>query len=249
MAKTVSNQMNKWEAELARYAKKQSTAEATATSGGNFISLRPGKMIYKGVEATGGKMNLVILGQIIDRHYYLDDYSPSAPVSPVCFAFGEFDEDGKLGPLEPHNDSHEKQCEDCAHCEWNQFGTAKMGKGKACRECRRIAVISEGDLGNPGAEIALLKVPITSVKRLRAYVKSLTDGMGKPTFAVVTEVSCHQDDKTMLRVEFEAKAAVPPEALPAIFDMLDRAHAELVTPYQPYQAPEKPATPAKKSRF
>jgi len=67
------------------------------------------------------------------------------------------------------------------------MGLADVGEGKACRNVRRLAVIAEGDLEDiENAEIAYLKLPVTSTKNFSAYLAKTLKPVGRPFGRVST---------------------------------------------------------------
>lgn len=244
--------VNNWDAELAKYAGAASAVENQIATGGNFLSLKSGRLGYKGSEIPGNKLSAVVLDQILEHYYYEGEYDPNTPSSPVCFAYGEIADDGTMEEMRPHPKSVKPQCESCDKCPLNQFGSAERGKGKACKNVRRLALISETDLGDvTGAEVALLKVPVMSVKGWSGYVKQVADVLKRPPFAVVTTVSVVPDPKSQFRVQFELKAPIQDgQTIGAIIAKRESAHQELVVPYTPSPEAEAPATkPAGKRKF
>ena len=78
----------------------------------------------------------------LDRAYYIGKFDPNntTPKAPDCTS-----DDG----IRPKADSPLPQCEACAGCQHNQFGSAvnadgSPSKGKACRESKRIALFAFG---------------------------------------------------------------------------------------------------------
>jgi hypothetical protein len=72
---------------------------------------------------------------------------------------------------------------DCKTCPLNQYETADEGKGKACKNRRRIYVLREGELFP-----LLLSLPTGSLKELTKYLKRLLS-KGKKSNAFVTRFS------------------------------------------------------------
>ena len=57
----------------------------------------------------------------------------------------------------------------CATCPMNQFGSdPKGGKGKACKEMRRLFILQKGDMYP-----SIMNVPPTSLRQWDAYVSAL----------------------------------------------------------------------------
>lgn len=79
---------------------------------------------------------------------------------------------------------------DCATCDHNQWGSAvnddgSQGKGKACKEVRRIFIIPEGHMSPH-----FMSLPPTSLRSLRRFLNTVRDkGLKRPQQAV-TKFKC-----------------------------------------------------------
>ena len=126
-----------------------------------------------------------------------------AHVSKVFYAKG-FTE-GDSGPpdcwsvnaIAPDAGAAHKQSKTCAGCPQNVFGTAQTrdgvgGKGKACADIKRVAVVPTKDIDNLAfGGPMLLRVPPDSLKEIKDYGAKL-DQRGIPYNAVSTRVSFQQ---------------------------------------------------------
>ena len=229
-----------WRSELAKYAQKTVKMEEN-TATGNRISTRNGRLTYHDTPLKNNEMHVIILAALVENAYYNGPYDPDAPRSPVCFAFSEDGED-----MEPHEKSHERQSDSCEGCQWNKWGSADQGRGKACKNIRRLAVIPMGE--GPGveeikaAEIATLTVPVTSVKGYSAFAKELTTHAGLPPFAYRVRIWLEDDAKSQFRVRFEAadRKPLPEKLMPALIERVKEAEKLLDQPYV-YIEPEEAA--------
>jgi len=98
------------------------------------------------------------------KTYYESGYSDGSDEKPICYS-----NDG----ITPSPKSESVQSPRCATCPHNAFGSkiSETGaKGKACSDTQRLAVAARGDLTTP----LLLRVPVTSLKDLKAYGQLLT---------------------------------------------------------------------------
>jgi hypothetical protein len=114
----------------------------------------------------------------IDKTYYVEKYNPnqSEAKSPDCFS-----RDG----LRPDPTSTVKQCDTCAQCAQNQFGSGtdangNATKGKACSDTKMLAVFCAGGVFG-------FKIPSASLKNFNAYLKTLA-GYGLTPPAVITTI-------------------------------------------------------------
>jgi hypothetical protein len=239
MAPRAKMAVNKWDAQLAELGAAASATEDSASSGGSFIGTKGGRLSYKGGEVPGNKMNVIVIDHILENAYYQGSYQKDNPLPPVCFAFGRDAKD-----MKPHELSAEPQCETCKDCEWNKFGSADTGRGKACKNIRRLALITEDGLDNVlSAEVVYLKTPVTSGKAWTGYVKQLNDVFKKPPLAFVTEVASVPKDENF---EFLFKNLSEVTDGPTIGELLQKYETvkeDIFFPYQP--AEEAPAAPAR----
>lgn len=239
-SKPTATGVNKWDEELARMATESAAQETVSSS---FLSVRGGRLTFRGNEVPGNTLNVVVLASIHENLFYADRFDADNPAPPVCFAFGEIDKG-----MEPHEESSEKQSADCASCPQNVFGSADTGRGKACKNSRRLALITEDDLEDvAAAEMAQLKLSVTSVKNWSNYVSAIASTMKRPPFAVVTEISVIPDSKTQFKICFKPVGQITDgDILQAIMDRRPAALEAMMQPYQPPQA--KPEPPARATR-
>jgi len=210
--KPTSTALVPWEKEMAEAAKKQAQAEKPV-SGMASISTRGGVLSVDGDVVKGNELRLVVVGAVHENAFYPGRFDPDSPTAPVCYAFANEDADDPEATLAPHPESEDPQASSCADCPNNAMGSADTGRGKACKNIRRLVVVTEDALENPealkSAEVRVLKVPVTSVKNWAQYVRNvLTEDLNKPYFAVVTTVSCAPDPKTQYKVQFELAEAI-----------------------------------------
>lgn len=242
--------VNKWDSQLAEMGQQAAATEDSASSGGTFIGTKGGRLSYNGGEVPGNKMNVVVLDHILENAFYEGAYDKDNPAPPVCFAFGR---DAKT--MVPHELSASPQCETCKDCEWNKFGTAATGRGKACKNIRRLALITEDGLDDvAGAEVAYLKTPVTSGKAWTGYVKNLNDVFKKHPLAFVTEIASVPKDENF---EFLFKNVAQVTDGPTLGELMAKheiVKEQIEFPYQPAEeapapkkaAPRRAAPPARR---
>ena len=223
-----------WDEELAKYAKQ--AVATTGSGGGEFLSTKGGVLSYQGSEVPDNLMNTVILDHVFENHFYTARFDPNNPASPVCFAFGR-----DVDEMAPHADSTEPQSDTCKDCPQNKFGTADTGRGKACGNIRRLALMTEDGLEDvENATVAFLKVPVMSCKGWDGYVKDLERTKNRPPFAVVTEVSVVDDETAQFKVKFKLAEDVPASAIKALIAKHEKAAEEIMFPYQQMEAVQPP---------
>lgn len=115
----------------------------------------------------------------IDKTWYMEKYNPNAAEakSPDCFS-----RDG----IKPDASSPMKQCESCAQCAHNQFGSGvdqngNPTKGKACADTKMLAIYGAGGVFG-------FKIPSASLKNFNAYLTTLK-GYGLTPPAVITNIA------------------------------------------------------------
>ena len=225
-----------WDERLAGFATE--AAEAEQTTGGKFISIRGGRLSFNGAEVPGNKMSVIVIDSVYENHLYTEDFDAENPTSPVCFAFGRKDAE-----MSPHEESSEPQCGDCKSCPMNQWGSAEKGKGKACKNIRRLALIPEDGLSDlANAEIAYLKVPVMSVKGWQGYVQSIANNLKRPPFGVVTEIGVAPDQKSQFRLTFTLGQEIDDvDVLEALIARREQVSQEIGFPYRKNEDTPPPA--------
>ena len=241
-----------WAAELAKYAQDAPTTESASVSG-NWLTARAGVLNYKGVPVQNNRTEAVILASVLENVFYEEEFDPDNPASPVCFAFST-----TLKDLKPHESAPKPQHAKCAGCPQNEFGSADKGKGKKCKNLKRLAVIPFGD-GTPEAleaeELAFAKLSVMSVKQYDAFEQQADAAAGQKLgvapFWMASEIKVVPDPKSQFLWKFAPLTAVPKAAL-AIVAARAKEARDAIVPAQPYQpigddeGAKKPARPAAK---
>lgn len=241
MAKPTT-QVNTWKEELAKEASAAQAALPAAS--GDWLSVRQGRMKFKGADVPGNKAEFIILDFIRENQFYEGRFDPDNAATPCCYAFGN---DEKT--MAPHEKSTKPQHTDCATCPNNQWGTSETGKGRACKNVLRLALIAATD--DPKAiadeEVVWMKVSVTSVKNFSAYANQLASALSIPPFAAITEIASAPDAKTQQVVTFKLAEEIQDGAvIKAIMDK--RKTFKIDFPYQ--ERTSAPAhQPAQRSRF
>ena len=215
-----------------------------AQGGGNQIGTRNSRFTYK-QEVIGRELRVIVLEFIHENSYYDTDFDPDNPSSPACLAYSL---DGK--DMAPFNNSPNRQNEQCDGCPQNAWGSAERGRGKACKERYRVAVM-ECDADPADAEIAYLSIPPTSRKNFNRYVTGLDAKLGKPPFGVVTLFSFDEEEENptiVAEVDSEINDAAK---LAAIMDRIESVTGDLMEPpdfsgYEGDSSPKKKRATTKK---
>lgn len=218
-----------WESKLALQAKDEAAVEQP---GVQAFSLRAGVLSYNGQAMPDNKIRVIVLASSFERALFISKFDPNAITPPLCFALSE---DGN--EMAPHDGSYKKQSELCAICEHNVWGSdtnSPSGKGKACKETRRLACIPEDALTNgiSKAAVAMLRVPVTSVIKWSHYVHEVSAVSKRPVWTIVTEISVEANPKTQFMVNFNAVDAINDvNQLRALEDSRTRAMQMIMSPY------------------
>ncbi len=243
-----------WEEEMARQA---AAAKAMEPMQGRFISLRGGVMTFQQQPLPGNKLNAIVIDSVIEHQLYEGAFDPNSAASPSCFAFGRVSQD-----MVPHATVEKKQSEKCATCPKFAWGSdPKGGRGKACREVRRLALI-DGNLIEKGpeaitkAEVVFMKIPVTSVRNWASYVSQLANVVRRAPWGVVTEIAPQPDPKTMFLVKFALASQFGADILSAVAEKRKQLGDEgIMFPYKgggnaqpedPKAAADKAAADAKR---
>lgn len=228
-----------WDEEMAKQAQVAADMEAS-TAGGQFFSLRGGQLTFNDAPLPGNQMAVVVLDSVMENVYYEGKFDPDDITGPACYAFGR---DEKT--IKPHTAVAEPQHETCAGCPQNEWGSADTGRGKACANRRRLALIPAGAFNTATgkfepvlepehyetAQIAYLKLPVTSVKGYAAVVKQVAAALKRPPHGVFMKFKVVPDAKSQFRVLVEPLQQVPNELLGVIMARHDEAKNSIEFPY------------------
>jgi hypothetical protein len=244
-----------WQERLAQQAEVSKGMEES-TAGGQFVSLKGGILSFNDVPFEDNQMAVIIVDALLENVFYEGEYDPDTPQGPKCFAFAKVEDELKPHPtvVDAGNDMHSQ----CAGCPMNDWGSADKGKGKACRNTRRLAIIPAGKFDGKKFEpiedvdhyktaaIAFMKLPVTSIKGYSTFVKQIGNSLKRPPHGVITKVKVILDSKTQFKVTFEALTEVPDELMDTVMARHDEAAATIDFPYSPKDEEAEAKKPAKK---
>lgn len=247
-AATGETSMVKWDEKLAMYAQAASAKHQQALGQGNWIGTRAGILTYK-QQKIKQPLDCVIVADTFENAFYKGKFDENNPQPPVCFAFGD-----DIATMKPHDASVSKQNPDCVSCPKNVFGTSETGRGKACKNIVRMALVNIVDLKKDAtkAEPIFLKTTVTSRQPFARYSKDIEDNMARPLWGVVTRITTEQDESTQFKINFELEEELKDHKLFPILEKLSETQREaLLIPYQP-MTEAKPAAkgaPRKSNKF
>lgn len=221
--------------------KKQAEAmsERTAPPSGINIRVSQDKQFLLPNGQKADELQIVIVDFMARNEFYEGVFDPNNISPPACFAIGS-----NPTKLVPSANSPAKQCDDCASCPMNAFGSA--GKGKACKNGRQLAVIVVEEGVDPSdAPIWLLKVSPTGLKGFDGYIQGVARTFQMPPVAVVTSVT-FEENVTWAQLKFSD--AVPNNYLNECFARQDEARTllEQEPDVSQYEAPKPTKAPARR---
>lgn len=201
-------------AELGAHAKEAAAKERPSVS---RISLKSGVMNIGGDAVPGNNMDVIIVGGAFRNVLYLGQYDPNNIVNPNCFALADEEEelqahenvpdDAVPGDSDKTAREHPRACTGCMYNEWGS--DLRGGRGKQCKQTRRLIVMPANVLDEEDpveaivkSEMAILDIPVTSVKNYSNLVNSLSATLGLPVWAVITNVLVTPHPKKQFEVTF-----------------------------------------------
>lgn len=241
-----SKEIVNWVDKLAGEAKSVAALETPSLSN---ISLRGGVMMLNQVRVPGNKLECIIISSIFQQRFYKARFDPNNLSNPDCFSLSLNGEE-----MIPHEASKEKQNERCDGCPKNAWGSASTpenpSRGKACKDTRRIALIPKDAKDIAKAEIAVLTLPVTSIRNWGTYVNGLAAEYRRPPFGVFTEIEVEPDPKRQFTVRFRCTGIVADEGiLGAIYGRKPKIDEILMTPYDASGDAEKKADDGKTKKY
>ena len=217
----------------------QSAAMEAPTGG--FLSFKGGRMSYDDTPIPGDKMEVIMIDFLLENTWYLEDYNALKPAVPTCYALGR--DEATLAPHEECDDPQNTQCgisgqEGC--CQYAEWGSdRKGGRGKDCKNTRRIAMIAADVLkaDDPIAAIkkagvVMCKIPVTSIKIFSKTINQITKVLGVPQFAVVIELSVTPHPANQFQINWKIMDQIQDqELLEALYNKYVGNEKVLFAPY------------------
>lgn len=261
---TQTTDIANYDEELAKLAG-QSANLTNSSSGGKFFSTRAGVLAYDDAPLPGNQMCAIVIGWCLENVFYTEKFDADNRTPPTCFAFCKDPEaKDEMGPppIVDKEDIFDRQSELCVDCPQNEWGSADVGRGKACSNRRRLALIPGGTYVKQGknggyelemfddadhykaADVAFLKVSVTSGKSFDAYVKQVAEQLRKPLFAVFTRIWLEPDTKSQFKSCYELIEEVPNELLGVLLKRHKEVMEKIDFDYQPFEEDDA-AKPAK----
>lgn len=232
-----------WEEKLGKYAEAVTAEESVQ---GTWMSVKAGRLSIDKTPVAGNVLDCVVIAYAHENAYYEGKFDPNNPKPPVCYAINPEEEN-----LMPHEKAEDAQAEGCADCPKNQWGSGEGGKGKACKNIRRLALLPLDAAQDPTktatADVVYLKLPVMSVRNWAKYVNDCAAETKRPPFAVVTQIGTEPDTKAQFKVTFKLGFKVTD---PAVLEQLVARHErEMKAIDFPYQAAQAAAPVAENKKF
>ena len=225
----MGTELTNWNEELAKYAKDAASKERPATS---QIGLRAGVMMYQGQPIPGNNLDCIILTSAVEYRYDTKPFDPNNISPPDCFSLSTSGEE--MVPSPKSVSIQAERCDLCPHSHWAPNPKRPGKNHKACKERRKLALLPASVLkdGNfKTAELAVISIPVTSVKYWGTFVNALLAEYGRPSWAMVANISARPHPVNQFEVNFKSVSPIPEEYLAAIRDRIAGADEILLTPY------------------
>jgi hypothetical protein len=239
-----------WDEELAKHAKAIAETERPSLSS---FSLRGGILKLQDVALPDNMVEGVIIANVFVNELYEGKWDPNVVRNPICSAIAEVEEELAPNPancLKLQNPT----CSGCPQMEWGSDPGG--GRGKACKEVRRLGIIpmKSLDQANPvesvaKAELAVLRVSVTSVKQWANYVQEINSLYKAPPWALITRIKVVQDAKTQFKIMFTGIGKLSPELGKAIYARREEATRILSTPFEIATPIEDEPVPTRSKKF
>ena len=223
-----------WELELAKEARDETAKEST---GADRITHKSGVIKLDGKPVADNKLPMAIIDYGMAKAYYADDYEEGVAATPACYAFGRDEAD-----MKPHELSPDKQASTCAECPHNKFGTAERGRGKRCKDERRVmAFVGTSDLDSlQKAEMRMLAIPPGSLKNWAKYLRTVRDVTPTGNVrTVITELGT-EPLKGAYALTFKATEKLDGAFVQGLLSRRATAEEQMFAPYPTIDVEERP---------
>lgn len=225
-----------------RYRQMAEEQSEKLPSGTATLSIKGGSFTYQGADL-GEELDCIILDFGYENSWYDRPYNPDDMGPPACYAIAQSNKN-----MEPEDDSPVRQCEDCNNCDLNQWGSAGSGRGKACGNHRRLAIMSVTDIENDpeNIEVVMLRTPPTSNSNFDKYAKGVSKVRKVPLCGVVTRIS-FDPDEDWEKLIFTATDMVDEDHIGKVMEKVDEAQEMIMEKYD-VSGYEKPTPTKRKGR-
>lgn len=239
---------------------------------GTFLKTRGGILALGEEQLPGNQVAAVIIDSVLENAYYPTKFDPNNKAPPVCYSFTR----GDPCDMMPHIESMEKGIEyfmpqhltgdgnvmGCKGCPMAEWGSSDTGRGKACKNQYRLALLNAGfyqqapnrrdwelsvidDPNHYAASDAVyLKLPVTSGAIFERYRKMLRVQHARPSFGALTRIYLTPDAKNQFTVNFELIELLPNELAASIIARNAAITSEAFKGYEAPNPEDQQTTPA-----
>lgn len=226
---TESKDLVNWKEKLAKEAKEVASRERPATS---QIGLRAGVMMYQGQQIPGNNLDCIIIASATEYRYDTRPFDPNNISPPDCFSLSLSGEE--MVPSDKSVDVQAERCDLCPHHNWAPNPKRPGKNHKACKERRKLALLPASVLKDHNfntAELAIISIPVTSVKFWGTWVNALNAEYSIPPWAMLTNISARPHPVNQFEVNFKNVNPIAEEFFSAIQNRVAGAEEILMTPY------------------
>lgn len=206
--------------QIAQQLARQNQAAQGLRSGGSYIGFKNAQLKVDGITIPENQLNVRVLSVISERAWYSKDFDADAVQVPDCYA---------LDDTVPHSDAGNPQADHCGDCQYNKWGSAPRGKGKACRESARVIVVPANVPVNV-AQMYTTKVPVTSLSTVTSFT-SRCGQANKLMGEFVTKLSVVEDKKSFFKVHLAPVEVTQDMDMAALLKAQNAAYDLAMTPY------------------
>jgi len=199
----------------------ESTRNNVPPPSGLSITIKGKSFHFPDGQTSQGPIQLIVLDYRNLYRYFKEAYNPQKLASPSCFALSK-----SLEGMAPHESAPDPVSDVCKGCPMNEWGSASQGKGKACKNNVKLAVVAP-DATIDTDPFSLIVSP-TGLKSWSSFVNGLAV-MGRVPIQAVAEVS-FDPQQAYPTLKFKAVAAVEEEKITMLFGLRDKAQALLDRP-------------------
>lgn len=236
----------KWDEKFSKYAKETKDQVVNIGTGGLSVKFGRGSITVGETPVKGGALECIVVGHCALNRWNEAAYDADNKQPPDCYAFSLISDDPETAP---HPAATNKQAEKCADCDKNVFGSAITGKGKACGNTIRLGLITAKDAEDAAsisaAELASAGVSPTNLSRFKKYLDTVLEEHGRPLWAVITEITSHNDEKTQIRLEFKMVSLIEDDD---VLQALEKRYLKVQDVLQkPFAAPSEKKPAGKKA--
>jgi len=184
--RSANKQIANYEERLAAMSK-QDAERGHSMGDSNYISTKGGIFSFQN-EALPNPFQAIITDFTFENAYYDTVYDSDNPAPPACFALGDNPDILVAHPNSPDIQGGEGHA--CEGCEMDEWETSNTGRGKACKNGVRLALVNADDMSkvNAAAEPAFLRLAPTSLKHFEKFKDKFTRVTGMPLLAALVEI-------------------------------------------------------------